>query len=284
MFHAILVATDFSDCAERAVRIAAAWAERQSAALEVVHVFDPPTRAIPGGGRWLTDDAEAAHRRELTERLEASVSSAMGRVTSVTTRLLEGRPHDAIVQHAAATKADLVVIGARGLGRVEVMLLGSVADRVLRSAPCSVLLIPEDAQGQMIPRTIVAPTDFSRAAIVAVDRARSIARELGARLDIVHAWELPKIPRHELAIAEDIAGAALVEVRTRHPLAGGVELRYLAHQGAPTDVILAHARQEHADLIVMAPHDRRGVTAWLLGSVTDRVARSSTVPVLVLRG
>ncbi len=283
MFGTIIVATDFSPCAARAVRVAAAWAGALDATLDVVHVFDLPVQAVPHGGPWLSPEIALRHGRELGERLEHVVDAARASASRTSGVLLRGRPYDAIARHAAARRAELVVVGAHGLGMLERALFGSVADRVVRTAPCSVLVVPEHDRPELLPKTMVVPTDFSTRATHTVERALDLARTLGARVEILHAWEWPRGAPRQGGLAEDIAGAALARVRAAHPSAAGVEVHHHAHEAAPADAILALAAQTHADLVVMAPSGERDLPARLLGSVTERVVRSALVPVLVLR-
>lgn len=283
MFRTIVAATDFSECAQRAVRVATAWARHQGASLEIVHVFEAPQRAVPGGGAWLSPEAESAHGSEVAARLEAVVDAARDEVPAASGVLLRGRPHRAIDEHAASRGADLVVLGTRGLGMIEGALLGSVADRVLRACKSSVLVVPDHARAERLPKVIVVPTDLSASARAAVERVSHLARDLGARVEIVHAWEMPAAVRRGTAIAEDVEGAALANVRETHPSGAGVDTRYHAHESATVPLILRVVDQVHADLVALAPTGRSQLASLLVGGVTDRIVRSSPVPVLLLR-
>ena len=89
--------------------------------------------------------------------------------------------------------------------------------------------------------------------------------------------------RKSEGIAEDIRGAALSHVVRTHPATPVARAHHHAREGAPTDVILSLVEETHADLIAIAPTGQHRLASWLLGSVTDRVVRTSPVPVLVLR-
>jgi nucleotide-binding universal stress UspA family protein len=134
----ILVAVDFSPHSDRAVAMAAGLAPRLGAAVNVVHVFDVP---------FESEDYLAAFDAELERRIEAE---AMANLTALRERLARdgvqaqvhfrrGRPHAAIAELAREIGCQLIVMGTRGRTGLAHALVGSVAERTLRAAPCSVL-------------------------------------------------------------------------------------------------------------------------------------------------
>jgi nucleotide-binding universal stress UspA family protein len=139
---------------------------------------------------------------------------------------------------------------------------------------------------------ILVPVDFELPSQEALEVAIELAIVFDARLTLMHAWDIPvfayagsnsfmtadmwtPIAR---AATEQLA-SALVVLRKRLPRAESV----LA-QGAPAVETLAVANRVKADIIVMGTHGRRGLERVLLGSVAERVVRSSPVPVLTVRG
>lgn len=144
----VLVATDGSENAGLAVEFAARFPLPADAECTVVHVVRP---YAPFPGLFPTDRAEfnaavqEVNRRhhEAGETLAASAEcrlAACGKQTRVTVR--EGDPAGEILSLAEEREADLIIAGARGASLIEGLLVGSVADRLLRDAPCSVLLVP----------------------------------------------------------------------------------------------------------------------------------------------
>jgi nucleotide-binding universal stress UspA family protein len=135
---------------------------------------------------------------------------------------------------------------------------------------------------------ILAATDFSEASRDAVELARAMACECGAALTLVHVCEVPgyartgPIPYDVAAPAAARAEAqldALVErVRGACPGAGGI-----VKIGSAPEQILAVAGDVRADLVVLGTHGRRGLAHAMVGSVAERVVRSSPVPVLTVR-
>ncbi|TBH20974.1 universal stress protein [Thermus thermamylovorans] len=136
MFRTILLAYDGSDHARRAAAVARAEAEAHGARLVVVHAYEP----VPD---YLGEPFfEEALKRRL-ERAEAVLAEAraLTGVGEEGARLLEGRPAEAILEAALGEKADLIVMGTRGLGTLGSLFLGSQSQKVVAEAPCPVLLV-----------------------------------------------------------------------------------------------------------------------------------------------
>ena len=146
VFYRIVVPTDFSACADEAWALAQRLASAHGSELILVHVLvEAP---LWSEGPFTMDRARevfAAARtwvsQQLAERVERAAASGL-RARGV---VREGIPHDEITALATDERADLVVIGTQGRGGVNRMLLGSVADRVVRLAPCPVLTVREPA-------------------------------------------------------------------------------------------------------------------------------------------
>ncbi len=137
----ILVPTDFSECSAAAVKYGYALAEAFDATLHLLNVVQDPY-TMP----WATEgfaapigDLLADWEAQAKQRLAASVPMAAAAKTVVQTQV--GSPHPEIVRYAAQHGIDLIVLGTHGRGPLGHMLLGSVAERVVRTAPCPVLTV-----------------------------------------------------------------------------------------------------------------------------------------------
>lgn len=130
----ILVPVDFSVHAERALEWAIELARPGSAVVHVVHALDVPDLVGMTGTWWSTLRGRAV---ELLDRCADRVDAAG---IACERKLIEGKPVDAILEEARSCKADLIVIGSHGAGARR-LVLGSVAERVLRLAPCPVLTV-----------------------------------------------------------------------------------------------------------------------------------------------
>ena len=142
-FETILVPTDFSDHAEKALETAIELAKVFGSRIELLNAYD--------FGQWVTlADVTFAERAEEKLRLVASkkLQSLVKRIETdgveVSTHVSFGAPSLEIVERAEKTNADLIVMGTRGLGAVKQLFLGSVAARTIQTAPCPVLTIAAD--------------------------------------------------------------------------------------------------------------------------------------------
>jgi nucleotide-binding universal stress UspA family protein len=139
---------------------------------------------------------------------------------------------------------------------------------------------------------ILVATDFSPQARAATDWAMALAGALGARVLVLHVYDLPivgipdgslLVDAHTAARLSDEAQAAL-NAEVERLQGGGVTLEGVLRQGDPREVIPELARTMGAGLVVAGSHGRRGVARALLGSMAESLVRSSTVPVVVVRG
>jgi nucleotide-binding universal stress UspA family protein len=144
MFSRIVVGTDGSDTAREAVRQAADLAKQVGATLDVVSAFEPVSETRLREERQQVP-SDVAHTVGPTEDVEATLSEAAAAVKAdgvdVNTYAREGDPADAILDVAEEQKADLIVVGNKGMTGAKRFLLGSVPNKVSHHAPCSVLII-----------------------------------------------------------------------------------------------------------------------------------------------
>jgi nucleotide-binding universal stress UspA family protein len=145
MFKRILVPTDFSDASHLALNYAIDLARRYDASIELLHVIDEPSyvtaypdsyfAGLPDLLKQVQQDAE----RQLAETGQTCAAANV----PFTTQVLAGRAAATIVQHATDKDSDIIVMGTHGRGGIEHLFLGSVAERVIRSASCPVLTVRE---------------------------------------------------------------------------------------------------------------------------------------------
>jgi universal stress protein A len=146
MFKHILVAVDYSDCAFNALEIAADLARSQHAAFDIVNVIDPvqavPPAVDPYGGMlpWFGALNENAIKllSDYSEEMEATG-------LTVKSTVLDGPPAATIAEFARKISADLIVIGSHGRKGLSRLMLGSVAEEVMRDAPCPVLVVHDSS-------------------------------------------------------------------------------------------------------------------------------------------
>lgn len=136
----ILVTTDFSPASRVAVRYARALAQVRNAGLTVLNIIEPfhVDWKLDTSGRQRDDRAEAAHA------MAALAAAELCRLPNARTELRAGQPAEAIAEFARVMQADLLVIATHGRTGLARVLMGSVAEHVVRNAPCPVLVVRSD--------------------------------------------------------------------------------------------------------------------------------------------
>ena len=150
-FTRILVPTDFSSAADRALEHARSLAEAFGASIHLLHVFDDPFTAAayaPEVFASIPPDYREAALAEAGRQLDARLGGQERREFGGTSELVIGSPAREIVRYAAMHGIDLIVMGTHGRSGLAHLLLGSVAERVVRTAPCAVLTIREPARNR----------------------------------------------------------------------------------------------------------------------------------------
>lgn len=142
----ILVPTDFSKDADKALETAVELAKTFGARVEVVHVYhlEIPIASPMGGGYAFPDGFFESIRKHSQAKVDEVVRAKAGSGVDISGRAVEGPPSIAIAQEAEKISADLIVIGTRGLTGLKHVVLGSVAERTVRTAKCPVLTVKGD--------------------------------------------------------------------------------------------------------------------------------------------
>jgi nucleotide-binding universal stress UspA family protein len=289
----ILVPVDFSKPSMAALRHATDLAKQHRAQIEVLHVVEALTYApMISASVDMKElrEMHEAHARKQLDRIAAALRRDRVRGTTV---IKVGRPSAAIAERAKSDGADLVVMATQGRHFVQHLLLGSVAERVVRAAPCPVLTVRAGVRPRKGMRRVVVATDFSAASSAARDYAVALARGAGAKLVVLHAVE-------PIALAGDVYGFTAsatmydaVDKAARQSLAAifadlrknrGLRVQGVLVNGAATTSIVDAAKKLRADVLVLGTHGHSGLDRVLLGSVAERVVRTSPVPVLTVRG
>jgi nucleotide-binding universal stress UspA family protein len=286
----ILIATDFSDASEEAIRQAHAIAARDHAILGLCQVVPEP---LPEWVQSHVPSIEEIERRalEATERRAAELRN--GGVRVVEAFVSVGRDYAEIVRRAETFAADLIVVGSHGRTGLARTLLGSVAERVVQHAPCAVLVARKGPDAG----PVVTSTDFSEASKPGLRAAATEAARTGSPLIGLHVIELAW--QGKTPFAADAWGLSTVESdaeavrratadldKTLEEAARGhiVEVRGEVLAGAPATRIVERAEQLQARLVVVSTHGRTGLARTLLGSVAEKVVRHAHTSVLVVRG
>jgi nucleotide-binding universal stress UspA family protein len=287
----ILVPTDFSEHADKAIETAESLAKPLGAEIHLLHVLHLPVQAVTPEMAVMPVGFWQDLRAFAQKKVDAAQAAVVKQGVRCTSEIVEDIPGFAIAAAAKRTNADLIVMGSRGLTGLKHVLLGSVAERTVRTAPCPVLTTKHDGAGAFRLRTILVPMDFSPASHRALEIAKDLAKSAGpAHLILVHAYYVPIELEQFLIQQGDPVLERLSESVTKDLekiLTGlqdaGISSEYLASRGAPERLIVELAKQKHADLIVMGTHGRRGLTHMLLGSVAERVVRTAECSVMTVQ-
>jgi nucleotide-binding universal stress UspA family protein len=293
----ILLPTDFSPCADRALDHALVLAARYRASLHMLHAIVLHDHDPHSPGAQFLDVAEIHQRLQDLARIEmkTSLRSRGSKLPGVVLRQRRGlSPARVILDYANEQRPDLIVMGTHGRHGLGHLLMGSVAGEVVRGAPCPVLTFCERFRlapsGRM--RRILVPIDFSKHASHAMEHARELASAYGARIDLLHVIEeTPRPAFYEVAGAGPSAADPVIEERARREMrrlyeaAPGprVDVRYRVTRGKASDEIVRFAGGAGIDLLVIATHGLSGLRHWLLGSVAEQVVRRAPCPVFTVR-
>ena len=297
--NSILYPTDFSKCASHALPYAISLAERYGADLHLLHAT-----VLHEG-----DPGNAVHRlpnmEELYQLLEQHAETQMKSTLedhgskSFTVRHAQVRSISApgaILDFAAEADIDLIVMGTHGRRGLRRLLLGSVAEEVVRLAPCPVLTVPEasDVTDAGRIQKIVIPVDFSEHSRVALTYANELASGYGAEMHLLHVVDEvvypdfypPVMPAGE-SITDELRDQSIDRMKSLvsdlSP-APGSEAEIHVRGGRAAHAVTDFAAALGADLLVIASHGLTGVSHILLGSVTELVVRRAHCPVFTIKG
>lgn len=278
----ILVAAGLTIESAGVVKAAQALASVMHAGLHAVHAFEPVSehaeRAVPG--------LVAAHDAQV--KREFDVFAAGQGLGSATLHVERGTPPTRVLRVAQRVGADAIVAGRFGKGGPKAGRLGSVADRIVRDSPVSVLLVPPESSG--VYRRLGVATDFSEGSDLALRRAAGLCAALGvAELTVLHCFEIP--PGHHMiaswedacrrlkAVGEQLAAEQVARVLGSG--AGGLRIRIKVAEGAPSVGVPQLAAEEGIDLLIVAAYARTRAATALLGHTSERILRHAGCPVWV---
>ncbi|WP_051529331.1 universal stress protein [Meiothermus cerbereus] len=292
VYTSLLIPLDGSLCGEKAAQVGLSLAAQLDLQVRLLYVLDNDVQVEPGPAELVSALSlvrEAARTRG-QGILDRAVELAHRLGVEVKTRLESGWPEEVILQQAK--DCDLVVMGTHGRGGLERCIMGSVAQAVIARSLKPVLVVnerynPPPSPEENIFRRLLIATDGSEWSSRAVQHGVRLASSLGAEVSLLHVVELPHklagqktvgLPEHELLGQ----GQAVLEEALKLAAETGLAAQPILMQGHPVESIL-QASQQH-DLVVMGTRGRSGLDRLLLGSITERVARLSAKPVLVIPG
>ena len=294
----ILCPVDFSEYSRQALDFAVAIARWYNARITVLFVrgFTAPvlvTGPFVGtevlGGHHLTE----RERDELQRYLDDFVASDRAAGAPIDTALEQDYSiAGCIIEQAHALDADLITMGTHGRSGLDHVLLGSVAEKVLRKAPCPVLTVPPLTR-EAVPlalERIVCAVDFSKRSASELEYAVSLAERAKARLTVLHVIDLPpEVPQQRAGGLAEYRSARFEQARgwmqelVRMPLRDRCTIDELLLVGTPSREIVRIAAEQNADLVIMGVQGRGALNVMFFGSTTEHVVRHAACPVLTVR-
>jgi nucleotide-binding universal stress UspA family protein len=287
----ILCPTDFSEVSAAAEGVATALARHYEATLHLLHV-DPPTPLLSPYGEMPVDVRLFEDQRVQAEQdLATARDRARAAGVAADAEVRGGHPVREILALADDLPADLIVLGTHGRGGVEHLLLGSVAEKVMRKASCPVMIVPASAAGHSGARfsRILCPVDGSASSADAVAYAVSLARETDGRLILLSVVEIvPTSGEFGGLDGDEYRRLGTTHAKTLLQEAVPADVREwctveeVIATGKASDRILATAATHDADVVVMGVRGRGAIDLMAFGSTTNEVIRRATCPVLAV--
>jgi nucleotide-binding universal stress UspA family protein len=284
----IVVAIDGSDSALRAARWAADEATQRGRKLTIVHAYDWP---LPNYRPAVVDPAVL--HDSIVSTANTTLAAALATVTDaapalpVTAEVIRGPAVTALLDQTR--RAELLVLGSRGLGGFTGLLIGSVAVELVAHGHCPVVVVRGDPPAPGAP--VVVGIDGSPASELAVALAFDKAAARGCDLVAVHTWADTVVlfglgGGYGQALdwtslaeeADELLTASLAGWHEKYP---GVTVRRVVERDQPTSALLDAARG--AQLLVVGSRGRGGFTGLTLGSVSQALIHHSPCPVMIAR-
>lgn len=279
----ILLAVDGSKYSHRAARLLARLPFKEELKITVLHAVDlaaltqpaelSPLAAIKYGQLMRR---EIQRHLQMAERLTARMAKRLAaRWPRTKGAVVRGDPAEQIIARAKREKADLILLGSRGLSDIRGFLLGSVSHKVVTNAPCSVLVVKG---GRPVITKWLLAVDGSRPSETAMRWVMRRWLPRGLRGTALFVWDYPLPPR-PVSLPKQ-----MVQERYGEPLRrAGFEVAERVIMGHAAAEIVAAARRSRADLVVIGSRGLTGLKRIWLGGVSHQVVKHSPSSVLVVR-
>ncbi len=282
----ILCPVDFSPASMHALHMAIEIAKDSQCELVIAHAWHLP--ALYYSELAFSSDVD----QQIVETAEAELAGALrgARATGidkVSTLLLHGIPADKIIQTLEADPDyDLVVIGANGRSGLARVLMGSVAEKIVRRAPCSVMAVHPTHPIRPF-KNILCPIDFSESSFEAFELARRIAHTDAGSVTLLHVLDMPLNYSGDPGTSQllsDLDKRSSAHLDSLIASDTSTKVTKLTRIGSPGRQILALLESEPPfDLVVVGTHGRTGIKRLVLGSIAEKIVRYAPCPVIVAR-
>lgn len=291
MFEHILVPLDGSQLAEQALPLAASIAEAIPAKLTLLRVV--PQFAILAADPMLYEEMNRLGEEESLSYLRSKAED-LNLKAPIDIVCEIGSAADAIIQFAEDHEVDLITMSSHGRSGLNRWVYGSVAERVLRQAPCATSIINARTvrEQQLQSRKILVPLDGSPLAERALEPAQWLAEAMGADLHLLRvtssAHQMLETASmrevfDEIESKEMQEAKAYLKSKCSDRVDSQLKIEIEVTEGAVAEAILDYAANQQIEMIVMSSHGRTGLQRWVYGSVAEKVLRSACCATMIIR-
>jgi nucleotide-binding universal stress UspA family protein len=307
MYRRMLVPVDGSELAEVVFTYAKELAGRLDIDIILLHVCRPEERdRLPMHRAYIERAAETV--KQQSQSVQEITGLQPGRqAVEVRGDVATGHPAEEILSYADKNSIDLILIATHGRSGVRRWVMGSVADKILRTSKVPVWLvrasIPKEVVYDQWPsRTILVPLDGSKIAEGVLPHVESLAKQRGAELVevillrvcepelITSDYPDASMPlswdehlKRQTAYCKQLSAQYMAGIEKQLRDAGLKVRSEIITGASPADEIISYASKNPFNLIVMATHGHSGITRWAYGSVADRVLHGVSSPIFLVR-
>ncbi len=285
----LLVATDGSTQSMDAVHALAHF--RPPEELTLVHALTLPELDHPMIKSEIRDQVRDEIEKKLREEGNALLFKAVQELPQDFGPAQQihqiGSPAQVILETTQSAHPDVILLGARGLGKVKELMLGSVSHRTVLHAPCSTFILKGPLPSL---EKVLVPIEGEEDAHVAFKFLAMKPFRKSVEIQLMFVWPQPQSPwpitlgqsklleEHAIAHAQEQLDALSLKLGTMgYPATTYVGL------GDPSYAIMEQQRANKADVIMMGSHGRRGISRFLLGSVSHNVLHQADCPIFIVR-
>ena len=291
----ILCPLDFSKCSQIALKNAIELTKKVKGELHLFHAilmyeddsYKPDDR-LPENIMSYALMEEISNQK--LKNIAADHANASFKVVTSSSRAFSAA--EEILNYAEDKKIDLIMMGTHGRTAISHLLLGSVAERVIRLAKCPVMTFRRDSKDLGEYQKILVPTDFSDHSKLALRYALEMASFYKSEITLFHTFEQQIHPAFYASgivsmfeIDSDLKKRANEAMATFRKELGkpAIKTNYVLAEGAAYHEIVEYTKKENFDLLVIATHGLRGLEHFLIGSTTEKVIRHAEIPVLAVK-
>ena len=270
----IIFPTDFSDESMKAFPMAKLFAHVYKAELFLLHIIEPPTRAL----KLVSNFDEAELRKKAVSLLQEIVDKNPDDQIEYIKMIKVGKVHNCIMEAAKEVNSNAIIMGTHGDSGLHEILVGSNAGRVIRSAPCHVITLREKPEPLQMKR-ILLPLDLTKETGEKVNLGVEFAQNFGAEVVVVSVLtdndpETKIRLEKRLQMALDFIKNHGVNQVSGEMLEAGKDV---------ADSVIEFGKKVQADMILIMTQTETNFKASMIGSSAERVVNHSPIPVMACK-